>query len=161
LKDLNPPKVLIRKAKISDSIYIEEILRETKWFDHITENSTQNTITRIQNHLIFCEKDQCHIIYIAEKGDKVVGYIAVHWLFYAILAGPEGYISELFVSKAERSQGIGKLLLEEVKKQAKIRGCSRLMLVNNRIRLSYEKEFYKKNGFIEREHIANFIFPFS
>ena len=138
---------------------VDIILRDLRWFEHITKKSTQNTITKIQNHLIFCKKDPCHNIYIAEKGNEVVGYVSVHWVFYAILPGPEGYISELFVSEAERGQGVGNLLLEEVKKQAKIRGCSRLMLVNNRNRLSYEKEFYKKNGFIEREHIANFIFP--
>jgi N-acetylglutamate synthase-like GNAT family acetyltransferase len=159
LKDINSPKIFIRKAKITDSIFIEEILRETSWFEHITEKTIQNNILKIKNHLIFCEKDSCHNIYIAEKGNEVVGYVSVHWMFYAILSGPEGYISELFVSEAERGHGIGNFLLEEVKKQAKMRGCSRLMLVNNRNRLSYEKEFYKKNGFIEREHIANFIFP--
>lgn len=159
MKDINPQKLLIRKAKISDSIFIEKILREANWFDHLTEETTKNIVSNIENHLKFCENDQCHNIYVAESADDIIGYIAVHWLFYAILKGPEGYISELFVSEAERAKGIGTLLLNEVKKQAKLRGCSRLMLANNRDRLSYEKGFYKKNGFIEREYIANFIFP--
>ena len=158
MKNVN---IIIRPAKLTDVESIEKILRELRWFEHINEKSTQNVINEIENQIIFCEKDPCHNIYIAEKEHEVVGYIAVHWLFYTILPGPEGYISELFVSETERGQGIGNSLLEDVKKQAKLRGCSRLMLVNNRNRLSYEKEFYKKNGFTEREHIANFVFSFN
>ena len=152
--------ITIRPAKLKDAKPIEKILRELKWFDYITEKSSQNTISKIEAHLRFCQKDFCHNVFVAEKVDQIVGYIAIHWLFYAFLPGPEGYISELFVSEKERGSGIGSLLIEEAKNQAKGKGCSRLMLANNRNRISYEKGFYKKNGFIEREHIANFILPF-
>jgi len=135
-------KIYLRHAKLKDTESIEKILRELEWFDYITKKSTDNTISKIEDH---------------EKGSEVLGYIAIQWLFYAILPGPEGYISELFVSEKERGHGIGSLLIDEVIKQAKRKDCSRLMLANNRNRLSYEKEFYKKNGFIEREHMANFI----
>jgi len=152
-------KVSIRLAKLKDGELIEKILRELEWFDHINEKSAKTNISKIEDHLRFCQRDSCHSIFVAERGDEVVGYIAIHWLFYAILPGPEGYISELFVSEKERGHGIGSLLIKEVIKQAKRKGCSRLMLANNRNRLSYEKGFYKKNGFLEREHIANFILP--
>ena len=151
--------VSIRPAKLNDAKSIEKILRELKWFNYITEKSKMVTISKIEDHLRFSQKDSCHNILVAEKANELVGFIAIHWLFYVILPGPEGYISELFVSEKERGQGIGSLLLKEVTKQAKTRGCSRLMVNNNRNRLSYDKEFYKKNGFIEREHIANFILP--
>lgn len=151
--------VYIGPAKLKDAESIEKILRELEWFDYITEKSSKVTISKLQDHLRFCQRDSCHNIFVAEKGHEIVGYIAIHWLFYAILPGPEGYISELFVSEKERGRGIGSLLIEEVIKQAKRKGCYRLMLANNRNRLSYEKGFYKKNGFLEREHIANFILP--
>ncbi len=153
--------VTIRPVKLKDIESIEKILRELKWFDHIKENSKLDTISKIKDHIRFCQRDSCHNVFVAEKDDEVVGYIAIHWLFYAFLPGPEGYISELFVSEKERGCGIGSLLIEEVKNQAKRKSCSRLMLANNRNRLSYEKGFYKKNGFIEREHIANFILSFN
>ena len=152
--------VSIRPTKLKDAKSIEKILRELKWFDHITAKSSKATISKIEEHLRFCQKDSCHKIFIAEKADEIIGYIAIHWLFYAFLTGPEGYISELFVCENERGNGIGSLLIKEVIKHAKRKGCSRLMLANNRNRLSYEKGFYKKNGFLEREHIANFILPF-
>ena len=126
---------------LGDTESIEEILRELKWFNHITEKSIQITISKIKEQLNFCQEDSCHNIIVAEKASKIVGFIAIHWLFYVILPGPEGYISELFVSEKERGQGIGSLLLKEVIKQAKIKGCSRLMVNNNRNRLSYDKKF--------------------
>ena len=153
--------ISIRPAKLKDSESIERIVRELEWFDHITEKSTQDTISKIEDHLRSCQEASSNSVFVAEKGDKVVGYISVHWLFYVILPGPEGYISELFVSEKERGHGIGSLLIKEVKKKAERKGCSRLMLANNRNRLSYEKEFYKKKGFMERQHVANFIMPLS
>lgn len=153
--------ISIRPAKLKDSESIERIVRELEWFDHITEKSTQDTISKIEDHLKSCQEASSNSVFVAEKGDKVVGYISVHWLFYVILPGPEGYISELFVSEKERGHGIGSLLIKEVKKKAERKGCSRLMLANNRNRLSYEKEFYKKKGFMERQHVANFIMPLS
>jgi len=153
--------ISIHPAKLKDTESIEKIIRELEWFNHITEKSTQDTISKIEVYLRSCQEAPSNSVFVAEKEGKVIGYISVHWLFYVILPGPEGYISELFVSKKERGQGIGSLLIKEVKKQAEIRGCSRLALANNRNRLSYEKEFYKKKGFIERQHVANFIMPLS
>jgi GNAT superfamily N-acetyltransferase len=152
--------VFIRLAKLKDAESIELILRELEWFEHISAKSTKSTVSKIEEHLRFCQRDSCHNIFVAEKGSEIVGYIAIHWLFYAFLPGPEGYISELFVSEKARGLGIGSLLIKEVIMHAKRKGCSRLMLANNRNRLSYEKGFYKKNGFVEREHIANFILLF-
>ncbi|MBF2049077.1 MAG: GNAT family N-acetyltransferase [Elainella sp. C42_A2020_010] len=67
-------------------------------------------------------------------------------------------MSELFVDQAHRGQGIGSLLLDTVQTEARVRGCSRLMLVNSRERESYQRQFYQKQGWIERENIANFIY---
>ncbi|MEH2093968.1 GNAT family N-acetyltransferase [Nostoc sp.] len=56
-------------------------------------------------------------------------------------------------------QGIGKTLLATVISDAKIRECSVLMLLNHKERESYQREFYRKQGWIERETVANFIYP--
>jgi hypothetical protein len=45
------------------------------------------------------------------------------------------------------------------KEEAKKRRCSRLSLLNLRNRESYQRGFYKKQGWTEREHVANFVFP--
>ncbi|MBC8524039.1 MAG: GNAT family N-acetyltransferase [Chlorobium phaeobacteroides] len=82
----------------------------------------------------------------------------MQWLPYLVLPAPEGYVSELFVAESWRGQGIGKQLLATAEEEAKTRGCSRLMLCNNRDRDSYRRGFYQKLGWEERASIANFIF---
>ncbi|NJR65920.1 MAG: GNAT family N-acetyltransferase [Leptolyngbyaceae cyanobacterium CRU_2_3] len=76
----------------------------------------------------------------------------------SFLLAPEGYVSELFVHESVRGQGIGTQLLEAVKAEAESRGCSRLLLVNSRSRDSYKRKFYEKQGWQEREDMANFVY---
>ena len=71
---------------------------------------------------------------------------------------PEGYISELFVRKSARGQGIGTRLLAAVEDEAATRGCSRLRLLNLRNRESYQRGFYRKRGWEEWQDAANFIY---
>jgi hypothetical protein len=64
--------VSIRSAKLKDIESIEKILRELEWFDHINEKSAEVTISKIEDHLRFCQRDSCHNIFVAEKGDEIV-----------------------------------------------------------------------------------------
>jgi GNAT superfamily N-acetyltransferase len=94
--------------------------------------------SRVSRPLQLCLADNSHSIYVAERPEgELVGYIAVHWLPYLFLPGPEGYISELFIRELARGQGLGSQLLEVVKKEAAERGCIRLSLINIRSRESY------------------------
>jgi GNAT superfamily N-acetyltransferase len=63
------------------------------------------------------------------------------------------------VRAAHRGQGVGGRILEAIKAEAQRRGCSRLMLLNLRIRESYQRQFYAKQGWEERSEAANFILP--
>jgi GNAT superfamily N-acetyltransferase len=113
----------------------------------MNEESTAETEMRITEHLRTCLADDSHSVLVAEgaKG-AVLGYVAVHWLPYLMLAGPEGYVSELFVAESARGAGLGTKLLEAVKDMAIGRGCSRLMLVNRKMRESYRRGFYTEAG---------------
>ena len=75
----------------------------------------------------------------------------------SFLAGPEGYVSELFVSEDARGNGIGGQLLDSVVQSAKARGSARLMFVNIRDRESYKRGFCTKHGWEERQDAANFV----
>ena len=83
----------------------------------------------------------------------------MHYLPYFFLLGPEGYISELFISAEARGQGVGTALLEQVTADARKRGCVRLSLINSRTRESYLRQFYEKHGWKERTEVAAFVFP--
>jgi len=124
----------------------------------MNEESPAETERRLAEHLRLCLSDESHTVLVTESPEgAILGYVAVHWLPYLMLAGPEGYVSELFVSESARGAGLGTKLLEAVKDMAISRGCSRLMLVNRKTRESYQRGFYRKLGWEEREEFANFV----
>ena len=136
------------------------LLRSLGLFAHINEETPQTTQEHVSRHLSLCTADDSHLILVAQTASgEIAGYCAVHWLPYLILAGPEGYVSELFIRDEFRGQGIGSLLLKSVKTEAQQRGCSRLMLLNMRKRESYQRHFYSKQGWEERPDAANFVLP--
>jgi GNAT superfamily N-acetyltransferase len=153
--------VQTRKAVPADAGAIAGILRELGaqgWFPHLAEEPQEVTVARTAGHLERCVSSPDHATYVAEVGGEVVGYVAVHWVPYFLLPGPEGYISELFIREKARGQGIGTQLLEVAKEEARSRGCSRLLLENRRDRESYRRGFYRKRGWEERTHMAGFVY---
>ncbi len=153
-------EIQIREAKDTDVPALTSLLRSLGLFAHINAETAPSTEERVRRHLALCLSDDSHLILVAQlPGGEIAGYCAVHWLPYLILAGPEGYVSELFIHEDSRGQGIGAQLLEAVKVEAQKRGCSRLMLLNMRKRESYQRGFYSKHGWEERPDAANFVLP--
>ena len=151
--------VEIRKATVKDADGIVEVLKKADRSVYSAPTPYVTTKERIAMHIKMCNADKSHTIYVAENEiGQIVGYVSVHWLPYLFLNGPEGYLSELFIREEYRDEGIGTRLLETVKTEARKRGCSRLLLLNSRTRESYERSFYKKQGWTEREEAANFVY---
>ena len=151
--------VEIRKATVKDADGIVEVLKKADRSVYSAPTPYVATQDRIAMHIKMCNADKSHTIYVAENEiGQIVGYVSAHWLPYLFLNGPEGYLSELFIREDYRGDGIGTRLLETVKEEAKKRGCSRLLLLNSRKRESYQRSFYKKHGWTEREEAANFIY---
>lgn len=151
--------IQIRKAKITDVPAISDLLRSLNLFAPINNEEAKSTQQLVQKHFELCISDDSHLVLVAQTANgEITGYCAVHWLPYLILAGPEGYVSELFLDEEFRGQGIGNNLLEAIKVEAQNRGCSRLMLLNIRNRDSYKRQFYSKHGWEERPDAANFVF---
>ncbi|MEW6186510.1 MAG: GNAT family N-acetyltransferase [Thermodesulfobacteriota bacterium] len=152
-------KITTRTAEVTDAPAVAELLRALELFPHIHAQQPEVVVRQVTRNLELCKDDDSHSVYLAQdQRGKLVGYCAVHWLPYLMFSGPEGYISELFLLDSARGLGIGGLLLETIKEEARNRGCSRLMLLNLRDRESYQRGFYKKQGWEERPEAANFIF---
>ena len=149
--------IQIRPATLEDVAALTRLLRSLGLFAHLSA-SIEISQQRIAHHFALCEADESHSVYVAEQADEITGYVAVHWLPSLFLAAPEGYISELFVCESARGQGIGTQLLETVRAEAQRRDCSRLTLVNHRDRESYQRKFYEKQGWRERQNVANFVY---
>ena len=147
----------IRLASLKDVPEITDILRNLGWFDKLSAAPLEVARGQISRVLALCMSDNSHTVYVAEDGGVIEGYISVHWIPFLFLRGPEGYVSELVVADLNRGHGIGRQLVEKVKEDAAKRGCSRLSLLNNRNRESYQRGFHRKHGWTERSEMANFV----
>lgn len=151
-------EITVRRAKHEDVPVIAEIIRKLGWFSYVDDESPAATERRVLLHLELADADDSHTVLVAEDvGGTAVGYVSVHWLPYLMLEGPEGYVSELFVREEARGKGVGTALMNDVKEYASAKGCSRLMLLNNRERVSYKHEFYTALGFEERPEMSTLL----
>ena len=143
---------------INDLTAISVLLRDIGWFEHINNQTPQETEANLIQQFQMYEGDSSHTLLVA-IGDSgsLLGYCAIHWTPYFILEGPEAFISELFVKDEYRGYGVGSKFLQRVYSEASLRGCSRVSLLNNRERESYRRKFYENQGMFERPNMANFI----
>jgi GNAT superfamily N-acetyltransferase len=149
----------IREASIDDAHKLALLLRDIGWFETFNSGDIDRSTERVRARLEQCLADNSHLVLVAiDANHKIAAYAAVHWLPYLFMSGPEGYVSELFVSEAARGRGIGRELLAAVEKAGRARGCERLSLINLRHRESYQRRFYIKAGWRERSEAANFIY---
>ncbi|GCE03866.1 GNAT family N-acetyltransferase [Dictyobacter aurantiacus] len=147
--------VTIREARLEDSGAITTILRALGWSEHIQQQTFAETQAQIEEWFARLENEQTHTILVAEQQGQVVGYLAVHWYFH-LMRGSDGYVSELFIHPDQTGHGIGSQLLATIEEEARRRGCTRLILMNRRIRESYARQFYIKHGWEELGDAAFF-----
>lgn len=148
----------IRPAVQSDAIALARLIRSLGMFRQVQREDTEATHAHVEAHLAGCLTDDSHSVYVAvDREGAPLGYTSVHWLPFLFLAGPVGFVSELFVRESHRGCGIGGALLDEVVKAARERGCARLELSALRSRESYARRFYPKRGWEERPDMADFI----
>jgi len=151
--------IKIRKAAVEDAKGIADLLKKADMSVYTTHTPYNMTATSIAKHIKLCHADESHTIYVAENDPgQIIGYVGAHWLPYLFLDGPEGYLSELFIDESCRGNSIGTKLLKAVEREARERGCSRLLLLNSKSRESYRRSFYRKQGWTEREEAANFVY---
>jgi GNAT superfamily N-acetyltransferase len=150
--------VQIRPAALGDAQGIALIWQELGWLDSLKNKTLPEMEAQISRQLKLCLNRDGHTVLVAENHTgQVAGYVVVHWSPCMFLKGPEGFVSELFVADHARGKGIGGLLLKEVKRLARQKGCPRLGLINARHRESYKRGFYAKQGWQERPEMANFV----
>jgi GNAT superfamily N-acetyltransferase len=155
----------IRPARPTDVPGLTDVIRSIPWFEEIQRQERSQTLTQVLRQLEQCLANDDHQVYVAVSSsektagdDEVLGYCSVHWEYALFHTGPDGYISELFIKDTARGQGIGSALLKTVEAEAQRRSANRLMLLNIRIRESYQRGFYAGRGWKEWIDAAPFIF---
>ena len=131
-------EVVIRKARQEDFEAVYDFICELQ---NKTFNKTQLQQIFLENII---KKDNIYLIAYCQA--KPVGYLSCHIQQLLHHGGKVAEIQEVFVNPAHRSQGIGKLLIDEIKKLAKELGSLQLEVTTRQIR---EKaiQFYIRESF--------------
>jgi N-acetylglutamate synthase-like GNAT family acetyltransferase len=134
--------VTIRKAAGAD---VGEALRliEALGYPGLDRDSFARNFTAVLNH------PEIIVLLAEDSVGRVVGLASISHRPQLRLAGILVSLDELVVADEVRGQGVGRELLDQVKSIAKSLGARRLELETNRTRVSYQRSFYLKNGFIE------------
>jgi ribosomal protein S18 acetylase RimI-like enzyme len=150
----------IREATEADAPAIAAVLHDITELHSVTNCSVEQTCARVAQALSIAVPSSSSVVLVAVIADgAIAGYCSVHWTPFLFFDGPEGYITELFVRQRDRSAGVGTALLDEVRRRAELKGCSRLSLLNGRNGEAYQRGFYARRQWQERERMANFILP--
>lgn len=83
------------------------------------------------------------VFYVAEEDERIVGYIGMY------VSLDEGEITNVAVDSDARCRGIGAMLVEAMKKEAGLRGVTKIVL---EVRVSNERaiRLYERNGFVRQ-----------
>ena len=152
--------MILREASISDVAGIASVIRDISEIKAVAGCTPEEVHERVSRALAEAAAGKSSTILVAILDDgEIAGYCSVHWIPFLFFTGPEGYISELFIRQDSRGKEVGSALLDEVKRLAGLRGCSRLSLLNGRDGEAYRRGFYAKRNWRERARMANFILP--
>ena len=131
--------MLIRPAKINDSIAIQSLLGQLGYpiFDE------QEVVEKIKLH-----QQPGYCILVSEIENKVVGYISMHWFELMHWKGSIGRFSSFCIDETFRSKGVGQALLKEAEAFLIKQECIKLEVTSN-LRRARTHEFYLKAGYVE------------
>ena len=90
--------------------------------------------------------DSCCFYFIAETDGKIIGFISMHLQQLLHHCGPVGEIQEFYVDSEYRGKGIGRQLMDEVKRYAGAHKVTSLEVTSNKKRTA-TVPMYESLGF--------------
>jgi GNAT superfamily N-acetyltransferase len=145
----------IREATGTDAAAMARILKSVDWL-WAAGYALEELEVAARRFLDAAAASPASTVLIAEQDGGGVGFIALH-LYPSFSGDYEGYVSHLFVHDSARGLGAGRQLLAAAEHQAAACGCDRLLLYISRSRPAYQRRFYEKVGWQERDDAALFI----
>lgn len=92
------------------------------------------------------KKDAYAVRIAVQDGGQEVGRAWLYVMFNNLHAEPFGFLEDVFVDESTRGRGYGTKLVEEVVKEAKERGCYKLIFTTRHSK-PQTQEWYEKMGF--------------
>jgi len=136
-------ELLIRKASLNDfkSVYgFVNDLEETEFNIESMKIAFEQNINNTDS-----------IYLIAEVDNKPVGYLSCHSQFLLHHGGQRiAEIQEMYVNPENRKMGIGKKLIDELKRTAQQKGIDQLEVTSNNRRTKTHR-FYEREKFVQSQ----------
>jgi len=95
--------------------------------------------------LLFADTTGASIIFVADRGEEIIGMCSVQTLISTAEGGPVGLLEDLIVRKDSRGNGIGTRLLSEIFRWCATKDISRLQLLRD-LDNECALKFYSDNG---------------
>jgi GNAT superfamily N-acetyltransferase len=128
--------VVIRRGKITDAERVAELSGQLGY------PATKQEIVKRMKRLTPASQ---HAVFTAEIAGSVMGWVHVT-ASRLMVVEQRAEVNGLVVDEAARSQGAGRLLLEEAEKWAIRAGC-KSMSVRSNVKREQAHEFYENNGY--------------
>ena len=118
-----PNQIEIRPAHVEDVPIILELIRDLATYERAPEEVTATEEQLIE--VLFGERPAAEVL-LAFEGQSPVAF-AVYFYNFSTWLGRAGlYLEDLFVKPEKRGKGYGRVLLIELAKIARDRGCGRM-----------------------------------
>ncbi len=136
--------ISFRIADEADTRIVSELLGEL--FEEVGHSPTASEIADI---FLQIDSDNFHSTLLALDDDQdVVGVLTIVETLALYAGGRIGVVNELYVVPAYRSEGVGKMLLDEAKSLAEERGWVRLEVTTPGEDYPKTLRFYEREGFM-------------
>lgn len=113
-----PTNVLIRKARREDCTRMMELVRELAAYERAPD---EVTVTPAHFEESGFGPNPVWWAFVAEENGTIQGF-ALYYIRYSTWKGQRMYLEDIIVTEQARGLGIGKLLMEALKAEAKERG---------------------------------------
>lgn len=130
----------IRSGQLQDAAQIANLLEQLDYT--ATPSSVENKLKQLLHH------PDAKIMVAVDDLDKLIGFVALHFIPQLGVAGDYCRISYFCVDWQNRSAGVGKQLEAAVVEAASQRQCDRIE-VHCHQRRSRAHRFYARQGYIE------------
>lgn len=145
-----PGPISVRRATVDDAAAISELADAllSEIMAAIGVNAFDSDPAAIRDQLCQSIPRNQHVVLLVEKSGAPVGFAALSPAFAMYTNGSYGIITELFVLPTQRSQSIGKCLVQECKSFAAEMGWNRLEVTTPPLpEFDRTLRFYEDRGF--------------
>lgn len=148
--------VIIRPLEVRDTEGVLRVLQSAREMHRLAEAPISEAKIRLTQYVERCSREDRTTALVAESTTgEILGVAVVDWR-PTIIGGDEGFVSQLYVLDSARGEGIGTRLLESIVGAARARHSPRLILYISQHRKAYQRGFYQKAGWLERDDAALF-----